>query len=56
MKKVNWIGEERMIPGYGMGIKGEEKVLPVNIADSFIEQGLAEEVKPKRVNVKKGDS
>lgn len=44
MKKVKWIGESRMIPSYGMGVSGEIKVLPVEIADSFIEQGLAKAI------------
>ncbi|MCK5609651.1 hypothetical protein KAR91_47700 [Candidatus Pacearchaeota archaeon] len=60
MKTVTWIGEERMIPGFGMGIKGKEKELPVNVADSFIKQGLAKAVKaantsPRKPNDKRGE-
>ena len=41
MKTVIWIGPERMIPGYGVGTKGEEKVLPNDMANSYVEQELA---------------
>jgi len=44
MKEVKWVGEERMIPSYGMGRKDEIKILPADMANSFIKQGLAEEV------------
>ena len=56
MKKVKWIGEARMIPNYGMGICGETKLLPVDIADSFIKQKLAEEIVPKAKQKAKKES
>jgi len=56
MKTVKWIGESRMIPNYGMGVAGETKVLPVDIADSFIKQGLAEDVKTSAKKTTKKES
>lgn len=54
MKEVEWVGETRMIPSYGMGETGKTKMLPVDIADSFIKQGLAKEIaSPAKKTVKK---
>lgn len=49
MKTVKWIGPDEMIPGYGMGIFGEDKVLPDDMADSFVKQGKAEMPSKKKV-------
>ena len=42
MKLITWRGEERELPGFGMVSHGVEKLLPDHMADSFVEQGLAE--------------
>jgi len=41
MKKITWLGEDRVIPKYGSVTKGSEISLPAYIADSFIKQKLA---------------
>ena len=53
MKDIEWIGETRMIPNYGIGVKGENKTLPDEMAYSFIKQGLAIDAKSKKQTVKK---
>lgn len=42
--KIKWVGEDRMVPGYGMGTKGNVLEIPNNMAKSYIEQGLAEKI------------
>ena len=41
MKSIVWVGPESTIPNYGTATEGEVKLLPINMANSFIEQGLA---------------
>ena len=48
MKIVLWVGGNKLIPGYGMGETNKEKLLPVKMADSYIQQGLAKQIKPKK--------
>jgi len=55
LKRVKWLGENgRVIPNYGVTEKGAEKELPLDMADNFIKQNLAEDVKTKAVK-EKGD-
>ncbi len=42
MKQITWIGPERLIPSYGNAVEGREFTLPDRMADSFVDQGLAE--------------
>ena len=56
MKEVNWIGETKMVPGYGMGTTGKPIILPVDIADSFIKQGLAKAIVPSAKKQTKKES
>ena len=44
MKRVNWVGDERIIPNYGIATAGQTLTLPDKKADSFVRQGLAEYV------------
>jgi len=45
MKKVEWLGEKRIIPKMGEVSKGVCISLDDKVADSFIKQGLAKPVK-----------
>ncbi len=47
MKTIRWTGEERVIPNEGVTSPGQELTLDDKTARSFIEQGLAEAVKPR---------
>lgn len=49
MKTVVWIGPGDMIPGYGVGEAGKDKVLPEDMAESFVEQGKAKWPSNKKV-------
>ena len=52
VKTVLWTGDQKQLCGYGMGRPGEEITLPADVADSFIAQGLADELKPEiKINV-----
>lgn len=42
---VVWKAEDRMIPGYGLGHKGEEITLPAHMVKDFLKQGLVERKK-----------
>lgn len=42
--KIKWVGEDRMVPGCGMGTLGATLDVPSDIAKSYIKQGLAESV------------
>ena len=54
MKEVEWVGDTRMMPRDGRVETGKTKMLPVDIADSFIKQGLAKEIaSPAKKTVKK---
>ncbi len=55
MKVIVWTGEDRMIPYYGIGEKGSEKTLPEQLANSFVEQGLAEFKTTSKKVIKSGD-
>ena len=57
MKTIVWKGPERQLTCYGMAKEGDVKILPDKVADSYVNQGLAEyrdaEPKvPKRSNKK----
>lgn len=54
MKYIEWAGPEREIPGYGMGRKGARLLLPTDMADSYISQGLAK-VPSEPTRLKKAD-
>jgi len=55
-KIVMWLGGSgRVIPNHGVTENGKEKTLPLALADNFIKQKLAEEVKDKATKVVKGD-
>lgn len=41
MKKIRWIGPDRLIPPYGAIQPGDERELPDAVADSFVAQKLA---------------
>ncbi len=41
-REIVWTGEEKFIPGHGMARPGEKKTLPVELADNYIEQRLAQ--------------
>jgi len=45
METVVWKVENRMIPGYGLGQKGEEISLPRRMVEDFVKQGLVERKK-----------
>lgn len=53
MKKIKWLGPERVIPRHGVANTDDEKTLPDSLADNFIAQGLCEEV-TKPVKKKEG--
>ncbi len=40
-KEVIWVGGKSIIPGYGEAIEGDTKLLPIEMAESFVKQGLA---------------
>lgn len=40
-KKIVWKAEQRFLPKFGEVQKGDIKILPENIAESYISQGLA---------------
>ena len=49
MKEFMWIGDTRFVPGLGKLSKGDIREMPRLQGDSFVAQGLAEEVKPKSI-------
>lgn len=50
MKQVTWIGEPRVLPGYGLAVTGKHVLLPEDQAASYVAQGLAEfDAPPKTV-------
>lgn len=59
MKRVRWLSSEKILPMNGHASPGEEKDLPDDVADKYIEQGeavMVEEVKlQKRERVHAGD-
>ncbi len=50
--EVTWSGEDRFIPDYGEATKGDKKMLPVEMAESFKQQGLCK----IKTSIKKPDS
>ena len=42
MKKVIWIGPERIVPGLGKLTQGSEREMQDAQADSYVAQGLVE--------------
>lgn len=62
-KQIEWTGEDRNIPDFGMATKGRVLTLPERKADSFISQGLATELTDAEddaevelvINTKEGD-
>lgn len=53
MKKVTWVGEDRMVPSVGIGTKGVDLTMPDDMADSYIKQGLAKDIKVVSKQTKK---
>lgn len=39
--EIVWDGDEKVVPGYGRGVKGNVLTMPELIAHSYVEQGLA---------------
>ncbi len=55
MKSIKWTGEHRIIPGYSVAVRGQVITVPEDMANSYIEQGMAEELKkPKQDRIVKG--
>ena len=52
MKTIIWVGNDMFIPNYGMAYKNAEKDLPEDMADEFIERGLAKLKQNEIVNTK----
>jgi len=42
MKTILWTGEHRIIPGYSVATRGQLITIPDSMADSYIEQGMAQ--------------
>ena len=41
MMMIEWVGEDREVPGYGLLSSGDVKGLPEDMGEDFIRQGLA---------------
>ncbi len=56
MKTIEWLGPEKMIPNFGVVNAGDQKELPDNVADSFVEQGLGKFINEtkKQTKIKEG--
>lgn len=50
---IEWLGGEKIIPGYGFMVLGRIVSLPVEMGESFIKQGLAKVYKPKKTKLSK---
>lgn len=56
-KRIEWVSEQRVLPTVGCVEKGSVIDVPDHMADGYISQGEAKEVKPiiKRDKVREGD-
>ena len=39
---ITWKGDGKVIPGYGTVSEGDTKSIPIDMAKSYVDQGLAE--------------
>jgi len=44
-KVIRWLGDEKELPGIGVVSYDDTKIMDATVADSYIEQKLAEEYK-----------
>ena len=51
--KIKWLGDSGYLPNVGEVHKNCEKNLPDNLANNYIKQGLAKEIKQTKTTVKK---
>lgn len=52
MKTIFWIGPQREIPGFCVANTNKSIIVPESMANSYIKQGLAKEIKSQSKNMK----